>query len=1241
MMDMTNHYLRRLGKLRVRFLSIVALLFAGTCGIGQTLSTVVSHSASTELPIVEPHSITVATNGLVYFTDAGGIPGLGESAHRVMSYDTTKSKLSVLAGDLLGGRGTNSGTGINARFNIPAGIVAARGGLVVADSGNQLIRFVGFDGTVTNIAGAPLSRGLVDGVGSNARFNTPLGLAVDSAGNIYVADSINNVIRRIAPDDTVSTYATGFNQPNGLAVGDGGELWVADTLNHQIKAVQPGGAVVVRAGQGIPGFTDAFPNALGALLTSPRAVFWMGDAGLLVSDSGNGIVRRLFPNTSSGTYTIETSVGVAGEKGFVNGDTATARLDTPLGIAGDTLNGAFLVVDVGNRAIRRVQQTEALPPVSKPRVGYVFLAEDSLGNLTARLQEVTHSVFNNEVPIQIVAENGVDTFFTFGSTPTNVFIDTLPDPSAAGSTAVSFTEGGSVLPGSIIQDVVPDMTIKVQSSQAGRVSSAIASARFQFTTGNPEIIGDNAANFVLGNITTNAQMYYTIDGSEPTNGAPSRGPVSSGTALSFDVTAGSLLFKARAFKTGFKPSATVSNLFSATDFKANKITFGFEDGTASSAFKASAGSTFYAPVTLSLVDTRQVMYSLQFGLLVTNTAGFAIPAGAVGFHSTLTELVDGFYRQIAPSAFSHIQTNITLVGGNSVTNLTPVFTNLVVTNPAINLLSVGWLEINGDATKAPIPGANLFNTTLQNLITYSLAHDFVLGAAGGQVVVGGYAIQIPTDAPPGQEYRIRIIRPSATTDGQFIDSFIDAPTGGNATGPSPINAVKVVTVGSPNYIVGDVHPFRWWNAGDFGDTNILNVDVVQVFRSVVYSLNRPLPGSDMEDAMDSCCNTATLDTSNGLLTNNAGRISTATISQGGDAAINNSVFGDGTLDIADIWVTFRRSLDPTLTNYLRFRSNGVHYATPTSNLFRGVPTSLGAGQASASAVPPERSVSSLDAVAQPSKVFYAADSIVGSAGQIVSVPVRASVLGGNPMRLLALNITVVPVFGSDPLVPALDAPVEFIASASMGDPTTTTSLALNNVAMAWLNPGVAGISGDGIIGHVRFRVPSTAGDSAAYAVRIEKASASSFGVDRMAGETVSGLVSLIDRSGTNTLDGIPDEWRIRHFQVASVSQNLLSAGSADADGDGFSNWQEFKAGTNPNERGSLLDLRATGEGSGNVRLRWPSRANRRYLVEYSESLVSPVWKPLGSEMAGDGTDLEISAPSGGVPRFYRVRLAEQ
>lgn len=173
--------------------------------------------------------------------------------------------------------------------------------------------------TTTPVAGGPFA-GTVDGFGEAASFNQPLGLTQDGAGNVYVADTANHTIRRIATDGTVSTLAglagtsgaadgsaaaARFASPNGIAFGPDGDLYVSDRDNHRIRRVTTAGVVTTYAGS-TTGFADG--AALTAQFNSPAAVAVASNGDVLVADDSNARVRRIVRNANA-AGPVETLAG--------------------------------------------------------------------------------------------------------------------------------------------------------------------------------------------------------------------------------------------------------------------------------------------------------------------------------------------------------------------------------------------------------------------------------------------------------------------------------------------------------------------------------------------------------------------------------------------------------------------------------------------------------------------------------------------------------------------------------------------------------------------------------------------------------------------------------------------------------------------------------------------------------------------------------------------------------------------
>jgi sugar lactone lactonase YvrE len=268
----------------------------------------------------------------------------------------------TLAG-LAGISGTTDGSGSAARFAKPADLaVDAAGNIYAADAGNHTVRKVTPAGVVTTFAGQAGVSGSSDG-SSSAAFNHPTGVAVDSAGNVYVADTNNNEIRKVTAAGVVSTLAgvagvsgstdgpgtaASFSGPSGIAVDATGNLYVSDTLNHTIRKVTSAGAVTTIAGvAGASGFVDATGSA--AQFHGPQGLALDASGNLFVSDTNNNAIRKLV--TATGVVT--TIAGQTGVAGSADGANNQAQFHYPSGITVDTA-GNLYVADTDNHGLRKI-----------------------------------------------------------------------------------------------------------------------------------------------------------------------------------------------------------------------------------------------------------------------------------------------------------------------------------------------------------------------------------------------------------------------------------------------------------------------------------------------------------------------------------------------------------------------------------------------------------------------------------------------------------------------------------------------------------------------------------------------------------------------------------------------------------------------------------------------------------------------------------------------------------------------
>ncbi len=261
--------------------------------------------------------------------------------HRIVKI-TPAGLTSVFAG---GTMGFTNGIGTAAQFNQPYSIAMdASGNFYVGDRINNAIRKITAAGVVTTLAGNGTA-GNADGTGSAARFNEPLGVTVDGAGNVYVADYINNALRKITPTGVVTTLLS-VTSLFGVTSDAAGNIYCAQYVHQIVSKYSSTGVYSVIAGlAGTSGTADGTGAA--ARFNFPAGITIDASGNLYVTETFNHRIRKI---TSAGVVTT-----IAGSTpGFADGVSTAARFDTPIGVCGDFMNNFIYVVDLGNNKIRKV-----------------------------------------------------------------------------------------------------------------------------------------------------------------------------------------------------------------------------------------------------------------------------------------------------------------------------------------------------------------------------------------------------------------------------------------------------------------------------------------------------------------------------------------------------------------------------------------------------------------------------------------------------------------------------------------------------------------------------------------------------------------------------------------------------------------------------------------------------------------------------------------------------------------------
>ena len=546
---MITKLLSLLRSLKKTIPAMLALLLLAPVAPGQSVQTLLS------FPGAELEGVAVDFSDNTIYT-----LWLGQQMSPVIAYN---SYLNVVSGSL---------EAASSPFVSPSSAVVARGGLVVAVYGISPLQWVdrSMFGAISNLCPCV--------------FTNPVALAVDKMENLYVADA--NGIYRLDATNGVTALGSGYGQIGGIAVDDAGQIWVADSANDVIKLVQISGTNVTVAGKlGIPGFVDSNITGTNARFNQPGALFWAGgQTGLLVADYGNNAIRNVAYSAARKSYTVGT---------------IATNFSGPTGVAIDN-EGIILVADSKSGSLKGIyRDAQPMPFIQPPSGSYSNSVTATFSTtLLASFSPTFHYTLDGSIPL-FTSASAMSVFIDGGGADNSKTVNlrtfspdlmaspaasvtysfvvstpTMEPPGASNNAPVMVTLRTDTVGATLYwtingSDPSPDSAnvytnafllartgnLKVKGFRDGYAPSPLAQNRFFLNVSDPVIVpqsftNNNDIQISMFTETPGATIHYTIDGSFPN--------ITSASYSGSFMLSNACVLRAKGFRDGFDPSSTVT-----------------------------------------------------------------------------------------------------------------------------------------------------------------------------------------------------------------------------------------------------------------------------------------------------------------------------------------------------------------------------------------------------------------------------------------------------------------------------------------------------------------------------------------------------------------------------------------------------------------------------------------------------------------------------------------------------------